>query len=208
MGKGTKTPCPIILFPHTLKQLMIHSGIVLDLARVQMILNHKNLPIMKNARALLSLVLLGCTTAVTAQTTTQTTQTSHSKHHKAAVAATPAVVPPAEVLSAFQAKFSGDSAVWSKSPAGNYCASMVSNGQKEIATFSADGQWQSNKTDLTTDQLPDSAKTAIQTQFPGMEIATVQKLEYENVDPFFKVDLKQGDQSKSVMVNAGGYIQQ
>jgi hypothetical protein len=205
MGKGTKTPCPIILFPYTLKQLMIHSGIVLDLALVQMILNDKNLPSMKNARALLGLVLIGCTTAVTAQTTTEST---HSKHHKTVAEAAPTVVPPTEVQSAFQAKFSGDSAVWSKSPAGNYCATMMANGQKEIATFSTDGKWQSNKTDLTTDQLPDSAKTAIQTQFPGMEIATVQKLEYENVDPFFKVDLKQGDQSKSVMVNAGGYIQQ
>jgi hypothetical protein len=205
MGKGTKSPCPIILFPYTLKQLMIHSGIVLDLARVQTILNDKNLPIMKNARALLSLVLLGFTTAATAQTTTQTT---HSKHHKATADVAPAVVPPAEVLSAYQAKFSGDSAVWSKSPAGNYCATMMVNGAKEMATFTTDGKWQSNKTDLSTDQLPDSAKTAITTQFPGMEIAGVQKLEYENVDPFFKVDLKQGDQSKSVMVNAGGYIQQ
>lgn len=160
---------------------------------------------MKNTRALLSLVMLAFTTAATAQTTTQTT---HSKHHKATADVAPAVVPPAEVLSAYQAKFSGDSAVWSKSPAGNYCATMMVNGAKEMATFSTDGKWQSNKTDLSTDQLPDSAKTAITAQFPGMEIAGVQKLEYENVDPFFKVDLKQGDQSKSVMVNAGGYIQQ
>lgn len=155
---------------------------------------------MKSTTLLMGLALAGLTSTAMAQTTNTK---HHSKENKTEV-----VTPPDSVNTAFQAKFSGDTATWAKTPAGNFCATVTVNGEKEHVEFTSGGQWLSNKTDLTTDQLPDSAKSAIQTQFPGMEIATVQKLEYENVTPFYKVDLKQGDQDKSIMVNEAGFIQQ
>lgn len=157
--------------------------------------------IMKNTAMLIALALFGCTAAATAQTTTP-------HHHKAKTETVKAVTPPDPVLTAFQSKFSGDTATWQVTPAGNYCAVVMNSGQKEYAEFSADGQWLHNRTDVTAEQLPDSAKTAIQTKYPGMEIASVQKLEYSNVNPFYKVDLKQGDASKEVMVNDAGYVQE
>jgi hypothetical protein len=152
---------------------------------------------MTNTPIVIALTLFGLTTAATAQTT--------HHHAKAKTETVKALTPPDSVMTAFQAKYSGDSAVWQMSPAGNYCAVITSNGQKEYAEFSPGGEWLHSRTDLTPDQLPDNAKAAIQTKYPGMEIATVQKLEYGNVNPFFKVDLKQGDQSKEVMVNTAGY---
>jgi len=145
---------------------------------------------MKKHVLILGLALMACTTGALAQQKT-----------------TP-LTPPAPVDSAFQGKFSGTSATWMKTPGGNFCATMDNGGQKEHVEFSPDGKWLSTKTELVASSLPDSAKNAIQTQFPGMEIAAVQKLEYENINPFYKVDLKQGDQSKSVMVNNGGFIEQ
>jgi uncharacterized membrane protein YkoI len=150
---------------------------------------------------IIGMVLLVCSTGVMAQSTTK-------KHTKNDVATVQPITPPASVDSAFQSKFSGSTATWMKTPAGNYCATLASGSGKEYVEYSPDGKWLRNATDITTDQLTDIAKNAIQTQFPGMEIAAVQKLEYENIDPFYKVDLKQGDQSKSVMVNAAGFIEQ
>lgn len=155
---------------------------------------------MKNAKmTIMGMVLLACSTGVIAQST---------KHHKKEAEADKTVTPPAAVDSSFQSKFSGTTATWMKTPAGNYCATTVNGTAKEYIEFSPDGKWIRSKTDMTTDQLPDSAKSAIQTQFPGMEIAAVQKLEYDNVNAFYKVDLKQGDQAKSVMVNEAGFIEQ
>ncbi len=158
--------------------------------------------IMKNTAMLIALALFGCTAAATAQTTT-----AHH-HHKAKTETVKAITPPDAVMTAYQGKFSGDTATWQMTPAGNYCAVITNNGQKEYAEFSADGQWLHNRTDVTAEQLPDSAKTAIQSKYPGMEIAAVQKLEYSNVNPFYKVDLKQGGASKEVMVNDAGYVQE
>lgn len=154
----------------------------------------------------MGLVLLACSTGVMAQ---QSTAKKHTKKKKDAVAAVQPVTPPAPVDSAFQSKFSGSTgATWMVTPAGNYCATLASGSGKEYVEYAPDGKWLRNRTDVAADQLPDSAKNAIQTQFPGMEIASIQKLEYENVNPFYKVDLKQGDQSKSVMVNEAGFIQE
>lgn len=83
---------------------------------------------------------------------------------------------------------------------------MDNNGQKVYSEFGPDGKWLRTRTDMTIDQLPDLAKTAIQSKYSGMEIAAVQKCEYDNVNPFYRVDFKQGDQVKSVMVNDAGYV--
>ncbi|WP_162852454.1 PepSY-like domain-containing protein [Dinghuibacter silviterrae] len=154
---------------------------------------------MKNIPMVIAVALFG-TTAATAQTT--------HHHHAAKTETVKAVTPPDAVLTAFQGKFSGDTATWAVTPSGNYAATFMSSGEKECAEFSADGQWLRNRTDMTLDQLPDPAKTALQSKYPGMEIASIQKLEYNNVNPFYKVNLKQGDQSKDVMVNDAGYVQE
>jgi hypothetical protein len=152
--------------------------------------------VMKNTLMLTILLFIGV--AVSAQT-----------HHNAKKEDTPKVItPPDSVTTAFQAKFSGMTPTWQVTPAGNFCAVMDNGGKKEYAEFDSSGKWLRTKTDLDLTQLSDAAKTALQTQYPGMEIAAVQKLEYENVNPFYKVDLKQGDQEKSVMVNDAGYIQE
>jgi len=150
---------------------------------------------------IIGMVLLACSTGIMAQSTTK-------KHTKKDVAAVQPLTPPAPVDSAFQSKFSGSAATWTKTPAGNYCAAIANATGKEYVEYSPDGKWLKNATDVTSDQLPGSAKNAIQTQFPGMEIASIQKLEFENIDPFYKVDLKQGDQAKSIMVNDAGFIEQ
>src|SRR6202012_1150212 len=118
--------------------------------------------IMKNTPMLLALAFFGYTAVATAQTTTH--------HHKTKVAAVKVVTPPDAVLTAYNGKFSGDTATWSVTPAGNFCAATMVNGQKEYAEFDSTGSWLHNRTDMTADQLPDSAKTAIQTKYPGMEI--------------------------------------
>ncbi|HTJ10743.1 MAG TPA: PepSY-like domain-containing protein [Dinghuibacter sp.] len=155
---------------------------------------------MKNTPMLIALAFLGCTAVATAQTTTH--------HHKAKTVTVKTVTPPDAVLTSYNSKFSGDTAAWSVTPSGNFCATTMVNGQKEYAEFDSTGGWLRNRTDMTADQLPGGAKTAIQTKYPGMEIASVQKLEYNNVNPFYKVDLKQGDQAKEVMVNDAGYVQE
>lgn len=150
----------------------------------------------------IAIALLGATGA--------TAQTTHPTHHHPMVKkeTVKTVTPPDAVLTAFQGKFSGDTATWQVTPSGNYCAMFMAGGVKEMAEFSADGQWLRNRTDLPFDQLPDVAKTALQSKYPGMEIASVQKLEYNNVSPFYKVSLKQGGQSRDVMVNDAGYVQE
>ena len=153
---------------------------------------------MKSTPILISLALFGFTTAATAQTTP-------AHHHHKKTEAVTVVTPPDSVATAFQAKFAGDTATWQVTPAGNYCATVMNNGAREYIEFSPGGEWLRTRTDVDPTQLPDVARNAIQTKYPGMEIASVQKLEYENVNPFYKVDLKQGDQSKEVMVNDSGY---
>lgn len=157
---------------------------------------------MKNIPMLLALAFLGSTAVAAAQTTT------HHHKAKAKTAVVKIVTPPDAVVTAYNTKFSGDTATWSVTPAGNFCATAMVNGEKEHSEFDSTGTWLRSRTDMTADQLPDSAKTAIQTKYAGMEIASVQKLEYSNVNPFYKVDLKQGDQSKEVMVNDAGYVQE
>ena len=151
--------------------------------------------IMKNTLILTILLFIGG--ALSAQT-----------HQHAKKEETPKVItPPDSVTTAFQAKFSGMTPTWQVTPAGNFCAVMDNSGKKEYAEFDSTGKWLRTKTDIDSSQLSDAAKTALQTQYPGMEIASVQKLEYENVNPFYKVDFKQGDLAMSVMVNDAGYIQ-
>lgn len=146
--------------------------------------------------------LLGCIS------TASFAQKKVSRKHAAAHKEVPVVQPTPEVQSAFDSKVSGATPTWSKSAAGSYIAVTDNSGQKQYTEFAPDGKWLRTRTDLPTNQLPDSAKTAIQTQYPGMDIAAIQKLEYENVSGFYKVDLKQGSLSKSVWVNGSGNIKE
>src|ERR1700753_4077057 len=103
--------------------------------------------IMKNTPMLMALALFGCTAVATAQTTT---------HHHKTKASTPTVkvvTPPDAVVTAYNGKFSGDTASWAVTPAGNFCATTMVNGQKEYAEFDSTGNWLRNKTDMTAEQL-------------------------------------------------------
>lgn len=133
-------------------------------------------------------------------------QTTAHHHAAAKTEMVKPITPPDPVMSAFQSKFSGATPTWQMTPAGNYCAVIDNSGQKVYAEYGPDGKWLRTRTDMTQDQLPDLAKNAIQSKYPGMEVAGIQKLEYDSVNPFYRVDLKQGDQVKSVMVNDAGYV--
>lgn len=153
---------------------------------------------MKNTTLVLGFALLGYIPVASAQ---------ESSHHKMHHTATAIVTPPPSVDSAFQAKYGGSAATWIMTPGGNYTGLLdTTSGKKEYVEFTADGQWIRTRTEMTMDQLPDSARQALQTKFPGMAVMGVEKMEYLNVNPFYKVDFKDGDSTKSVVVNDAGFI--
>lgn len=116
------------------------------------------------------------------------------------------VTPPELVASSFSQKFMGVTPEWSKTPNGNFVATVDNNGMKQYAEFNTEGKWLNTATEIPFEQLTEAAQAKIKEMYTDMQVEKVKKIERENVSVFYKVKLVKDKESKMIYVNDAGFI--
>jgi|GEM_PF-3510625 len=116
------------------------------------------------------------------------------------------ITAPEAVVTSFNQKFMGSIPEWSKTPNGNFVATIDNNGMKQHAEFNAEGKWLNTASEIPFEQLTEAAQNKIKEMYADMQVEKVKKIERENISVFYKVKLVKDKESKMVYINDAGFI--
>lgn len=116
------------------------------------------------------------------------------------------ITAPEAVVTSFNQKFMGSTPEWSKTPNGNFVATIDNNGMKQYAEFNAEGKWLNTASEIPFEQLTEAAQNKIKEMYADMQVEKVKKIERENISVFYKVKLVKDKESKMVYINDAGFI--
>ncbi|MFM7015813.1 MAG: PepSY-like domain-containing protein [Bacteroidota bacterium] len=115
--------------------------------------------------------------------------------------------PPALVIQALNQKFPNLKNVnWGKENKTEWEAEFVKDGVKISALFNADGQWLETETKIPTIYLPAEVNSVIQTNYKGLTLVGVDRIETNKNEVFYEAELKSGIRIKEVVFKPDGSL--
>ncbi len=114
---------------------------------------------------------------------------------------------PAEVVSAFQEKFSQAKNVeWEKESDNELEAEFKHDGKEMSASFSNTGEWLETETEIKEKDLPRAVKDALKTQFVGYDIEESAQVSTPAQSEAYEVELEKGKATLEVVLDKSGKV--
>ncbi len=117
-----------------------------------------------------------------------------------------AQAPPANVQSAFKAKFpNGKTVKWEKENANEWEAEFKQHGVEYSANFSNEGVWKETEHEMKASGLPSAVQSTLNREFPGFKVEEAEKVETPEFIGY-EVEIKNGGEVMEVVLNKSGKI--
>lgn len=124
-------------------------------------------------------------------------------------AATKKIEAPANVKDAFQQneQFAGTTdAVWAKTSAGNWIASVNKENVKTAVEYNAEGTWIATRSEFPTGNVPEPVLGTLKNKYPSAVVKEGWKIERADVASYYKINIDDNGTAKTVLLNDAGTI--
>ncbi len=112
---------------------------------------------------------------------------------------------PAEVISAFKAKFPNAAKIyWKMETINEYEATFKVNGEELSANFDNTGKWIETETEIKASALPVAIQSALKKDFEGFKIGESSKVENATEGNCFEIEIKKGEERYEVLYSPEG----
>jgi hypothetical protein len=128
---------------------------------------------------------------------------------KTKAAATKKIEAPANVKDAFQQneQFAGTTdAVWAKTSAGNWIASVNKENVKTAVEYNAEGTWIATRSEFPAGNVPEPVLGTLKNKYPSAVVKEGWKIERADVASYYKINIDDNGTAKTVLLNDAGTI--
>ncbi|MRG49081.1 hypothetical protein GFS24_28485 [Chitinophaga sp. SYP-B3965] len=116
---------------------------------------------------------------------------------------------PANVKDAFQQneQFAGTTdAVWLKTSAGNWIASVNKENIKTAVEYNAEGTWIATRSEFPAGNVPEPVLGTLKNKYPSAVVKEGWKIERADVASYYKINIDDNGTAKTVLLNDAGTI--
>ena len=116
---------------------------------------------------------------------------------------------PANVKDAFQQneQFAGTTdAVWAKTSAGNWIASLNKENIKTAVEYNAEGAWIATRSEYPAGNVPEPVLGTLKNKYPSAVVKEGWKIERADVASYYKINIDDNGTAKTVLLNDAGTI--